>query len=122
MSKKILITGGAGFIGSHLTDRLLEKEGNEVTLYDNLSEQVHGKFLKTPEYMNNQACFVKSSVNDYEKFESVIKENEIVFHLAAKVGVGQSMYEINKYIDNNILGLANLLDILVNAEHNVKKV
>jgi dTDP-L-rhamnose 4-epimerase len=122
MTKKVLVTGGAGFIGSHLVDRLIEKKNYEVTVLDNLEEQVHGKTESPPSYFNNSSEFFHGSVTDYEKFEKVIKENEIIIHLAASVGVGQSMYQIKKYIDNNVQGIANLLDILVNIEHNVEKV
>ncbi|KKM44034.1 hypothetical protein LCGC14_1562140 [marine sediment metagenome] len=122
MSKKILITGGAGFIGSHLTDKLIKENDHDITIYDTLSKQVHGQLNKPPEYLNKHASFVKGSVTDYGAFEELVKENEIVIHLAARVGVGQSMYQISKYADNNILGLANLLDILVNSNHDVEKV
>ncbi|MFX0037001.1 MAG: GDP-mannose 4,6-dehydratase [Candidatus Hermodarchaeota archaeon] len=122
MSKKILITGGAGFIGSHLADTLIDQKGYEITILDILEEQVHGKIDHPPDYLNKKVKFFKESVNDYKKLENIVMENDIIFHLAAKVGVGQSMYQIQKYIDNNILGLANLLDILVNGKHNIEKV
>ncbi len=122
MTKKVLVTGGAGFIGSHLVDKLIEKKNYEVTVLDNLEEQVHGKTEGHPSYFNNSSEFFHGSVTDYEKFKKLIKENEIIVHLAASVGVGQSMYQIKKYIDNNVQGIANLLDILVNCEHIVEKV
>jgi dTDP-L-rhamnose 4-epimerase len=122
MSKKILITGGAGFIGSNLADFLIESSNYEVTVLDCLDEQVHGKLDNPPDYLNKNLKFIKGSVNDYEKFEDLVIENDVIFHLAAKVGVGQSMYQISGYTDNNILGMANLLNILANSEHNVKKV
>ena len=122
MAKEILITGGAGFIGSHLVDFLIENSNYVVTVYDQLEEQVHGKDNNPPKYLNKESRFIKGSVTDYEKFEEVVKSSDIILHLAAKVGVGQSMYQISNYIDNNINGMANLLDILVNSEHNVKKV
>lgn len=122
MTKKILITGGAGFIGSHLADFLIESSKYEVTVFDCLDEQVHGKIDKPPPYLNKNIKFIQGSVNFYEEFGETVKENDIIFHLAAKVGVGQSMYQINDYIGNNILGTANLFNILVNSEHNVKKV
>lgn len=122
MSKKILITGGAGFIGSHLADFLIESSDHEVTVLDCLDEQVHGKIDSPPDYLNKNVKFIKGSVNDQEIFEEVVKENDIIYHLAAKVGVGQSMYQVRDYIDNNILGMGNLLNILVNSEHSVKKI
>ena len=122
MSKKVLITGGAGFIGSHLVDTLIEEKGYEVTILDILEEQVHGKIGKAPDYLNKNARFFQGSVTDYKKFKDLIRENDVVFHLAAMVGVGQSMYQIEKYIYNNVHGLATLFDILVNCEHDVEKV
>jgi dTDP-L-rhamnose 4-epimerase len=122
MTKNILITGGAGFIGSHLVDLLTENSNYNITVFDCLDEQIHTVRNKSPEYLNNRASFIKGSVNNYEKFEELVKENDIIFHLAATVGVGQSMYQIDRYIDNNVLGMANLLNILVNADHDVEKV
>ena len=120
MSKKILITGGAGFIGSHLVDFLIKK-GDDIIVFDNLEEQVHGKIGKPPEYLNKNIKFLKGNIANYENLYSAVKDVEIIFHLAAAVGVGQSMYQIAKYIEYNTMGTANLLDILVNKEHNVKK-
>ena len=122
MAKKVLITGGAGFIGSHLVDKLINEREHDVTVLDLLEEQVHGTIDKPPEYLNKEARFLKGSVTDYGKLEELVEENDIIFHLAAMVGVGQSMYQIKKYVDNNILGVANLLDILANKNHNVEKV
>ena len=122
MTKNVLITGGAGFIGSHLVDTLIEQKGYEVSILDILEEQVHGEINNPPAYLNKNAKFFRGSVNDYKKLEDLVGENDVIFHMAATVGVGQSMYQIKKYVDNNILGLANLLDILVNSEHDIEKV
>ena len=122
MTKRVLITGGAGFIGSHLVDKLIDERDHEVTVLDLLEEQVHGNIDKPPDYLNKGAIFLKGSVTDYGKLEELVGENDIIFHLAAMVGVSQSMYQIKKYIDNNILGVANLLDILANKNHSVEKV
>ncbi len=122
MAKKVLVTGGAGFIGSHLVDKLIDERDHEVTVLDLLEEQVHGNIDKPPDYLNKGAIFLKGSVTDYGKLEELVGENDIIFHLAAMVGVSQSMYQIKKYIDNNILGVANLLDILANKNHSVEKV
>ncbi len=113
---KILVTGGAGFVGSHLVDELVEK--HEVTIYDNLEPQVHKDI---PEYLNNGAEFIKEDVCDRAKLKDAIIDSEVIFHEAAMVGVGQSMYQIEKYMDANTMGTAKLLDILANEEHNVKK-
>ncbi|MFW9942664.1 MAG: NAD-dependent epimerase/dehydratase family protein, partial [Candidatus Thorarchaeota archaeon] len=122
MTKKILITGGAGFIGSHLVDKLLQHKGYEVTVLDTLEEQVHGKIIHPPDYLNKSAIFHHGSVTDYEKLKDLVIDTDVVFHLAAKVGIGQSMYKIKEYAESNILGMSNLLDILVNCPHNVQKV
>jgi dTDP-L-rhamnose 4-epimerase len=122
MTKKVLVTGGAGFIGSHLVDDLVIQKGHEVTIIDTLEEQVHGKLKHPPIYLNKAAKFYRSSVTDYKTLGDLVRDTDIIFHLAAKVGVGQSMYKIKEYIDNNIVGLGNLLDILINSPHNVKKV
>ncbi|MFX1308525.1 MAG: GDP-mannose 4,6-dehydratase [Promethearchaeota archaeon] len=121
MTKKVLITGGAGFIGSHLADTLINQKEFEVTILDILEEQVHGNIDNPPDYLNQKVKCLRGSITDYKNLEDLVVENDIVYHLAAMVGVGQSMYQIKKYIDTNILGLANLLDILVNSEHNIEK-
>ncbi len=90
-------------------------------VYDSLEEQVHDKKDQPPDYLNKNIEFIKGNVIDYENLYSVIKDVDIVFHLASAVGVSQSMYQISKYIEYNTAGTANLLDILVNKEHNVKK-
>ena len=118
---KVLITGGAGFIGSHLVDKLIEKGYSEVTIFDNLEEQVHGKLETLPSYINKKAKFIKSSVINYNTFEKAIKESDIIVHLAATVGVAQSMYQVEKYVNTNILGTANLLDILNKSKHKIDK-
>ncbi len=117
--KNILVTGGAGFIGSFLVDELV-KEDYKVTIFDNLEMQVHGG--KKPDYLNKKARFVRGDVRNYLAFKNEVKKADIVFHLAASVGVAQSNYEISKYVDANIGGMANLANILVNEKHHVKKV
>jgi dTDP-L-rhamnose 4-epimerase len=111
MNKKILITGGAGFIGSHLTDELLEK-GYSVRILDNLSEQVHGKDCLRPDYLNPEAELIIGDVRDPRKVKEALKGVDAVYHYAAMVGVGQSMYEIKEYTDVNNLGTAVLLEAL----------
>ena len=112
MQKKVLITGGAGFIGSHLADELLSN-GYSVRALDNLSEQVHGPNAKRPDYLNEQ---VELQVGDVRDAKAVIKALEgidAVFHLAAMVGVGQSMYQISDYTEVNNLGTAVLMEALM---------
>lgn len=116
---KILVTGGAGFIGSFLVDELIKK-GYSVRIFDNLEEQVHGG--KKPSYLNKGAEFIKGDVRNYEQFKKAISGIDIIFHFASSVGVAQSNYEIKKYLDTNVEGTANLADILVNHKNTVKKV
>ena len=116
---KILVTGGAGFIGSFIVDRLVE-EGHDVRIFDNLEPQVHHN--RIPSYLNKNAEFVKGDVLNYNALKNALQDIEVVFHEAAIVGVGQSMYEISRYSNANTMGTANLLDILVNTENNVKKI
>ena len=113
MNKKILITGGAGFIGSHLADELID-HGYSVRVLDNLSEQVHGKDIKRPSYLHPDAELIVGDVRDAQKVKQALKGVDAVFHYAAMVGVGQSMYEIKNYTDVNNLGTAVLLEALAN--------
>lgn len=117
---RILVTGGAGFIGSFLVDKLVSF-GHKVTIYDNLEPQVHHG--KKPPYLNKEAEFIKADVCDKDKLDKALKSVEVVFHEAAMVGVGQSMYEIIKYTRVNELGTATLLDLIVNKhKDHIKKV
>ncbi|NLP02888.1 MAG: NAD-dependent epimerase/dehydratase family protein [Fibrobacter sp.] len=112
MSKLILITGGAGFIGSHLCDELLE-HGYRVRVLDNLSPQVHGPNAEKPAYLSPDVQFVKGSVGDPEVVKEALCGVSAVFHFAASVGVGQSMYQIKGYTETNNLGTAVLLESLL---------
>lgn len=122
---KVLITGGAGFIGSNLALKLKEKE-YDVTVLDTLSLQIHGNSpdKTSPLYKNikGKVKFIKGSVTSREDWMKALDGQEIVIHLAAETGTGQSMYEIKRYVDVNIGGTAMLLDILTNSKHNVKRV
>ncbi len=121
MSKKVLITGGAGFIGSNLALKLIEK-GYEVTVLDNLSEQIHGENSDLLKTIIGKVNFIQGDVRNLEDWKRALKNQEIVVHLAAETGTGQSMYEVQKYVDVNITGTAVFLDYLVNEEHSVEKV
>lgn len=122
---KVLITGGAGFIGSHVALSLLGK-GYEVTILDSLSEQIHGcepqKTSPLFRSIGKDAEFINGDVRDRCAWERSLKGVDYVIHLAAETGTGQSMYEIQKYVDTNIGGTALLLDILTNARHSVRRV
>jgi dTDP-L-rhamnose 4-epimerase len=120
MSDKVLVTGGAGFIGSFLVDALIDR-GYHVRVYDALVPQVHGPEQAPPAYMNPQAEFVQGDVRDRDALSKALAGIDVVFHLAAAVGVGQSMYQIHYYTEANTLGGATLLDLLANTRHQVRK-
>ena len=122
---KVLITGGAGFIGSNIALKLLRK-GYEVTVLDTLSEQIHGANPDetSPLYnsIKDKVRFLKGDVNVRADWKVAMEDVDYIIHLAAETGTGQSMYEIKKYVDTNIGGTALLLDILANTKHHVKRV
>ncbi|NNE98609.1 MAG: SDR family NAD(P)-dependent oxidoreductase [Pyrinomonadaceae bacterium] len=115
---KVLVTGGAGFIGSHLVDALIEK-GHDVRILDSIVEQVHGN--KVPDHLNADAEFIKADVCDSEAVSKALDDVEIVYHQAAEVGVGQSMYEIVRYVKANDLGTAVLLEQMIKRAGQFKK-
>ena len=123
--KNILITGGAGFIGSNVARKLLAK-GYEVTVLDNLSPQIHGENPEytSPLYRSIKDCvrFIQGSVTDRNDWLRALEGIDAVIHLAAETGTGQSMYEIEKYTAVNIGGTSLMLDILTNTKHSVSKV
>lgn len=112
MSKHVLITGGAGFIGSHLARELL-RHGYAVRVLDNLSPQVHGPEQKRPAYLEADVELLVGDVRDTEAVQKALKGVDAVYHFAALVGVGQSMYEIARYTDVNNAGTATLLEALI---------
>jgi dTDP-L-rhamnose 4-epimerase len=112
MSKTILITGGAGFIGSHLADELISA-GHKVRILDNLSEQVHGPSRSRPDYLNRAAELQVGDVRDPVAVKASLKGVDAVYHFAAMVGVGQSMYQVDDYVGVNDLGTAILLQALI---------
>lgn len=115
---KTLVTGGAGFIGSHLVDSLIEK-GHEVRILDSLVPQVHGD--KIPEHLNKNAEFIQADVCDSEAVSRSLEGIEVVYHQAAEVGVGQSMYEIVRYVKANDLGTAVLLEEMIKRPDQFRK-
>lgn len=112
MNKTILITGGAGFIGSHLTDELLQ-HGYNVRIFDNLTKQVHGNGSRRPPYLNSEAELIEGDVRDQQKLKKALAGVDAVYHFAARVGVGQSMYEVKEYMDVNSVGTSVLLEELI---------
>ena len=125
MMKNILITGGAGFIGSNIALKLISK-GLNVTVLDNLSPQIHGDNPErtSPLYKSivGKVNFINGTVTSKEDWANAIAGQDAIIHLAAETGTGQSMYEIQKYIDVNIGGTGIMLDLLANTNHQVKKV
>ena len=121
--KNILITGGAGFIGSNLTVKLVSK-GYNVTILDNLSKQIHGENQDSTLYnsIKDKATFILGDVCNKSDWEKALKGQDAVIHLAAETGTGQSMYEITRYNEVNIIGTAHLLNILANEEHTIGKI
>lgn len=123
--KNVLITGGAGFIGSNLALKLIEK-GYKVTVLDNLSPQIHGDnpTETSPLYLSikDKVRFIQGTVTSKEDWEKALEGQDAIVHYAAETGTGQSMYEVEKYVDVNINGTALMLNLLVNGSYNVKKV
>jgi dTDP-L-rhamnose 4-epimerase len=111
MQKRVLITGGAGFIGSHVADSLLES-GYAVRALDNLAPQVHGPSCERPSYLNHDVELVIGDVRNADILRNCLQDVDAVIHLAAIVGVGQSMYDIEEYVDVNERGTAVLLQVL----------
>ena len=110
---KALVTGGAGFIGTHLVRRLL-REGCSVTVLDNFTSQVHGEKQELPVDLVGHVELYRGDVRDRELLSRVLSNKDVVVHLAAETGTGQSMYEILRYQDVNIGGTAAVIDFLVN--------
>ena len=118
-AKTILITGGAGFVGSHLAEALITL-GHRVRIFDNLSEQVHR--CGFPDYLTDDAEFIQGDVRDLDHLQLAVRGADVIFHLAAAVGVGQSMYQIADYTAVNSLGTANLLQAIVDTRLSPEKI
>jgi dTDP-L-rhamnose 4-epimerase len=108
---RVLITGGAGFIGSHTSDVLLEA-GYRVRVLDNLTPQVHGPLRQSPTYLDPAAELIVGDVTDPSVLDRALRGVDYVLHLASSVGVGQSMYDMVSYVRNNEVGTATLLEAL----------
>ncbi len=116
---RVLITGGAGFIGSHVAEELLAA-GHSVVLFDSLEPQVHpGR--RPPDYLPRGARLIRGDVRRRTPLAKALRSMDAILHLAAIVGVGQSQYEIHRYTDVNVGGTALLLDILANEKHRVSR-
>ena len=123
MTEKILVTGGAGFIGSYIVDQLIQA-GHTVRVLDNLEPQVHGGLREQgqwPSYANPDAEYLIGDIRDPEAVSKALKGIDVVFHQAAMVGVGQSMYQVERYTDVNTRGAAVLLQAIVDAKERPRK-
>ncbi|MEG9438927.1 NAD-dependent epimerase/dehydratase family protein [Edaphobacter sp. HDX4] len=119
MSKKVLITGGAGFVGSHLADGLL-RAGHHVRILDELTPQVHPS--GRPDYLSKDVELAVGDVRDPNRLREVLAGTDVVFHFAATVGVGQSMYEISRYMSVNTQGTAELLQAILDSKNPPEKI
>jgi dTDP-L-rhamnose 4-epimerase len=117
---RVVVIGGAGFIGSHLVDALVER-GHQVRIVDSLDPQVHPTGLP-PSFLNPAAEFVRQDIRDIDGLARALEDANAVYHLAGAVGVGDSMYRIRHYTEVNLEGCSNLLEILANSRHAVRKV
>lgn len=125
--KKILVTGGAGFIGAEIVNQLHSMGGWDITVLDAMTEQIHGKdWLQSYLYktIEGKCRFIKGSVCDLPIVQDAIGDCEVILHFAAETGTGQSMYQINQYNETNVMGTSNLLQAisLASKESKVKKI
>ncbi len=120
MTHRVLVTGGAGFIGSHLVEALV-RAGHRVRVLDALVPQVHGPNAAWPAYLPREVERLQGDVRDREVWRKALTGVAVIFHDAAEVGVGQSMYEITRYIEANTLGTAILLEALISKQYAVRK-
>ena len=119
MSKQILITGGAGFVGSHLADGLLSA-GHSVRVLDDLTQQVHP--AGPPDYLSPAVELIRGDVRDPNLLKEVLRGIDVIYHFAATVGVGQSMYEISRYMSVNTHGTAELLQAVLDTKSPIQKI
>jgi dTDP-L-rhamnose 4-epimerase len=117
---RVLITGGAGFIGSHLTDLLIER-GYKVRILDNLDPQVHGENASRPDYLSPDAELIIGDVRNHAIVEKSLDKCDMLVHFAAAVGVGQSMYRMEHYTSVNAVGAAVVLEEAVRKRDSLRR-
>lgn len=117
---KILITGGAGFIGSHTADALIS-QGHSVRILDILDPQIHSDNSAFPDYVNKAVECIHGDVRCLADVIKALDQIDVVYHFAALTGVGQSMYDIRNYVDTNCTGTATLLEAIVKSGININK-
>lgn len=125
--KKILITGGVGFIGAEIVKQLYDLKDWNITVIDSMNEQIHGKDWRESylyKKIENKCRFILGDICDLNIMQEAIADNEYIIHLAAETGTGQSMYQINKYNETNIMGTSNILQAisLMGKSSHVKKI
>ncbi len=120
--KKVLITGGAGFIGSHLVNKI--HNDYDIVVLDNLNPQIHGKDKDSYTYnsIKGKCEFFEGDVRDESTLKSLLKNTDVLIHLAAETGTGQSMYENARYVEANCLSTSYIADFLGSKESKIKKV
>ena len=125
--RNVLITGGAGFVGSEIVKQLSCLGDWNITVLDSMTEQIHGKDWKSSyllKQIDDKCNFVRGSVTDIDILFPLVKDTDYIIHLAAETGTGQSMYQINQYNETNIMGTSNILQAIstLGKESKVKKI
>ena len=125
--RTVLITGGAGFVGSEIVKQLSCLGDWNITVLDSMTEQIHGKDWKSSyllKQIDDKCNFVRGSVTDIDILFPLVKDTDYIIHLAAETGTGQSMYQINQYNETNIMGTSNILQAIstLGKESKVKKI
>lgn len=121
---KVLITGGAGFIGSEIVEQLSRIPGYEIRVLDSLSEQIHGNPAEDSflyQKIKGKCHFIKGDIRDYSLVSEAVRDVDCIIHLAAETGTGQSMYQINDYNSVNIMGTSHLFQAISDSQHKVRK-
>jgi dTDP-L-rhamnose 4-epimerase len=118
--KRILVTGGAGFVGTHLCRELVAR-GHRVRVLDNLDPQVHGKRARRPQALPKAVEFIRGDVTRAADVETAIAGVDAIYHLAAAVGVGQSMYQVRYYVNANSMGAATVLESVIRHRQHIRK-